>query len=250
LESRSRRPSQRIEHPRENDEPAGPVESAAVPSGRDHHRPDAEEQVEQREQARHDDDDAPHVGPEWRWPHAPSSASTVAPAATRSPPSLGRAAGWPAGGRRRPAKPETGSSPAGPLPTLSPTLPSVTMRRAIDPAIWRTSTGPRGPRMPIDACSLSRPPSPRRRGETARVVPHQLGRVPPPDSGDVDVEHAHEDRDPLRARLEYMGSSTSARLTTLPSAGAITTPSPRGPVRSGSRKKTSSHTAITSSGPR
>src|SRR5881396_3842258 len=29
----------------------------------EHHRPDAEEQVEQREQARHDDDDAPHVGP-------------------------------------------------------------------------------------------------------------------------------------------------------------------------------------------
>ena len=39
------------------------------------------------------------------------------------------------------------------------------------------------------------------------------------------------------------GSSTSLMSTTLPSAGAMTTCSPRGPVRSGSRKKYATHSA-------
>src|SRR2546430_12307434 len=39
--------------------------------------------------------------------------------------------------------------------------------------------------------------------------------------------------------LRYIGSSTTCTSTTLPSAGAITYCSPRGPVRDGSRKKTS-----------
>src|SRR5438046_10766491 len=43
--------------------------------------------------------------------------------------------------------------------------------------------------------------------------------------------------------LRYIGSSTTCTSTTLPSAGAITYCSPRGPERDGSRKKTSSHTA-------
>src|SRR5689334_5178304 len=40
------------------------------------------------------------------------------------------------------------------------------------------------------------------------------------------------------------GSSTSLMRTTLPSAGAMTTASPRGPVRSGSRKKYATHSAM------
>src|SRR6266513_3354387 len=43
--------------------------------------------------------------------------------------------------------------------------------------------------------------------------------------------------------LRYSGSSTTRTSTILPSAGAITNWSPRGPVRVGSRKKTSSQTA-------
>jgi hypothetical protein len=41
------------------------------------------------------------------------------------------------------------------------------------------------------------------------------------------------------------GSSTSITLTTRPSAGAMTTLSPRGPSRTGSLKKATTHTAIT-----
>src|SRR5256885_1842966 len=41
----------------------------------------------------------------------------------------------------------------------------------------------------------------------------------------------------------YIGSPTPAMSTTLPSARAITTCSPRGPVRTGSRKNTNSHSA-------
>src|SRR5713226_2945939 len=48
--------------------------------------------------------------------------------------------------------------------------------------------------------------------------------------------------------LRYIGSSTTCTSTILPSAGAITYCSPRGPVRDGSRKKTSSHTATRSRG--
>src|SRR5881628_1212354 len=43
--------------------------------------------------------------------------------------------------------------------------------------------------------------------------------------------------------LRYIGSSTTCTSTILPSAGAITYCSPRGPERDGSRKKTRSHTA-------
>src|SRR5437764_8564491 len=49
--------------------------------------------------------------------------------------------------------------------------------------------------------------------------------------------------------FRYIGSSTSRTSTTLPSAGAITYCSPRGPVRTGSRKKTSSHTAMRNRAP-
>src|SRR2546430_11300893 len=44
--------------------------------------------------------------------------------------------------------------------------------------------------------------------------------------------------------FKYMGSSTTRTSTILPSAGAITYSSPRGPARIGSRKKTRSQTAI------
>src|SRR5213082_1646273 len=49
--------------------------------------------------------------------------------------------------------------------------------------------------------------------------------------------------------FRYMSSSTSRTSTILPSAGAITYCSPRGPARTGSRKKTSSHTAIRNRAP-
>src|SRR5207245_1059560 len=69
------------EDAREEDVPAGAIELAAR---RQHHGPNAEEQVEQREQARHDDHDAPHAGAGERL-HGAYSANTVAPACTRSP---------------------------------------------------------------------------------------------------------------------------------------------------------------------
>src|SRR5947208_3856134 len=47
----------------------------------------------------------------------------------------------------------------------------------------------------------------------------------------------------------YIGSSTTAISTTFPSAGAITNCSPRGPVRTGSRKNTRSHRASRRSAP-
>src|SRR2546430_2927251 len=81
---------QRVEDAGEEDVPAGPVELAAR---REHHGPDAEEQVEQREQARHYDHDAPHRRGEG--PHEVYSASTLAPARTRAPTAtrtVGRAA--------------------------------------------------------------------------------------------------------------------------------------------------------------
>src|SRR6059058_4601261 len=69
---------QRVEDAGEEDVPAGPVELAAR---REHDGPDAEEQVEQREQARHHDHDAPHRRGEG--PHKVYSASTLAHAARR-----------------------------------------------------------------------------------------------------------------------------------------------------------------------
>src|SRR5947207_15781338 len=71
---------QRVEDAGEEDVPAGPVELA---TRREHDGPDAEEQVEQREQTRHHDHDAPHRRGEG--PHEWDSASTLAPARTRSP---------------------------------------------------------------------------------------------------------------------------------------------------------------------
>src|SRR5437764_5551705 len=49
--------------------------------------------------------------------------------------------------------------------------------------------------------------------------------------------------------FRYIGSSTSRTSTTLPSAGAITYCSPRGPVRTGSRKNTSSQMAMRNRAP-
>src|SRR5213076_1304564 len=72
---------ERVEDAREEDVPAGAIE---LPARRQHHGPNAEEQVEQREQARHDDHDAPHAGGA-EGLHGAYSASTVAPACTRSP---------------------------------------------------------------------------------------------------------------------------------------------------------------------
>src|SRR5260370_5447213 len=83
---------QRVQDPGEEDVPAGPVELAAR---REHHGPDAEEQVEQREQAGHDDHHAPHRGP-GEAPPPTYSTSTLAPAWTRSP-TFTRTPGRPAG---------------------------------------------------------------------------------------------------------------------------------------------------------
>src|SRR2546430_12421166 len=72
---------ERVEDAGEEDVPAGAIE---LPARRQHHGPDAEKQIEQREQARYDDHDAPHAGA-GEWLHWAYSANTVAPACTRSP---------------------------------------------------------------------------------------------------------------------------------------------------------------------
>src|SRR5207249_8428727 len=119
----------------------------------EHHRPDAEKQVEQREQTRHDDDDATERQ-RW-WSHA-YSASTVPPTRTRSP-GLTLTTGRRESGRKTSVREPNRINPSrSPCVTRAPSFASVTMRRAIRPAICRTSTGPRGPRNPIDDCSLSR----------------------------------------------------------------------------------------------
>src|SRR6266567_4537269 len=136
----------------EEDVPAGAIELAARGQ---HHGPDAEEQIEQREQARHDDHDAPHTGGA-EGLHRAYSASTVAPAWTRSPTatrSVDRAA---TGTKTSTREPNRIMPIRAPWVARSPGAPSVTMRRAMSPAIWRTSRGPRAARNPTDACSLSR----------------------------------------------------------------------------------------------
>src|SRR5512142_1198993 len=77
-------PVEGVEYPGEDEEPAGAIE---LTFRRERDRPDPEEQVEQREQARDDDDDASHAAPRLGrgGRHGAYSASTVAPAATRSP---------------------------------------------------------------------------------------------------------------------------------------------------------------------
>src|SRR6266576_6437389 len=143
---------ERIEDAGEEDVPAGTIELAARGQ---HHGPDAEEQIEQREQARHDDHDTPHAGGA-EGLHGAYSASTVAPACTRSPTAtrtVGRAA---AGKNTSTREPKRIMPIRAPCVARSPGAPSVTMRRAMSPAIWRTSRRPRAARNPTDACSLSR----------------------------------------------------------------------------------------------
>ena len=128
--------------------------------------------------------------------------------------------------------------------TRSPVRPSVTMRRAISPAIWRTSTGPAGPRIPTEACSLSRLafsdaacrnfPGLRC---TSSIDPASGYRFTCTSKTFMKIEMR------VASVLRYIGSCTTATSTILPSAGAMMNRSPRGPRRSGSRKNTSSHTA-------
>src|SRR5207247_11251522 len=73
---------ERVEDAREENVPPGAIELAPR---REHHRPDPEKQIEQCEQARHDDHDAPNAPGAGEPPHGVYSASTVAPAWTRSP---------------------------------------------------------------------------------------------------------------------------------------------------------------------
>src|SRR2546423_515414 len=143
---------QRVEDAREKDVPPGAVELAAR---REHDGPDAEEQIEEREQAGHDDHDAPHR-PTGEGPHAAYSASTLAPARTRSPTAT-RSAGRPAAARNTSTREPKRIMPRrSPCVARAPTAPSVTMRRATSPAICRTSSAPRAARTPTEACSLSR----------------------------------------------------------------------------------------------
>src|SRR5205807_933567 len=143
---------QRVENAGEEDVPPRSVELAAR---RQHDGPDAEEQVEEREQAGHDDHDAPHRrGGEG--PHDRYSASTLAPARTRSP-TVTRTAGRAATTRNTSTREPNRIIPMrSPWVARPPMVPSVTMRRAMSPAICRTSSGPRAARTPTEACSLSR----------------------------------------------------------------------------------------------
>src|SRR5213076_2983938 len=90
------------------------------------------------------------------WGHWAYSANTVAPACTRSPTAtltVDRAA---AGTNTSTREPNRIMPIRAPCIARAPAAPSVTIRRAISPAIWRTSSGPRAPRSPTDACSFSR----------------------------------------------------------------------------------------------
>src|SRR5205807_4366133 len=143
---------ERVENAGEEDVPPRPVELAARCQ---HDGPDAEEQVEQREQAGHDDHDAPHRR-SGEGPHGTYSASTLAPARTRSP-TVTRTAGRAAAARNTSTREPNRMIPMRPpCVARAPTVPSVTIRRATSPAICRTSSGPRAARTPTDACSLSR----------------------------------------------------------------------------------------------
>src|SRR5206468_4782540 len=144
-------PVQGVENPGEHDEPRGAVEVAA---GGQHHRPDAEEQVEEREQTGHHDHDPPHL--QHRGSHRGYSASTLPPTRTRSPGLTLSAARADSGRKMSVREPNRIIPRRAPCAAGAPGRPSVTMRRATDPAICRTSTRPRGPFTPIDACSLSR----------------------------------------------------------------------------------------------
>src|SRR3989441_1463177 len=143
---------ERVEDAGEEDVPAGAIE---LPARRQHHGPDAEEQIEQREQARHDDHDAPHVGSGERL-HGAYSANTVAPACTRSPTATRTVDRAATGTNTSTREPNRMIPIPSPCVARSPAPPSVTMRRATRPAIWRTSSGARAARSPTEACSLSR----------------------------------------------------------------------------------------------
>src|SRR3989442_2312588 len=144
---------ERVEDAGEEDVPARP---AVLSAGGQHHRPDAEEQIEEREQARHDHDHAPDGARAERRPHSGYSASTPAPARTRSPGATRTAGRSAAGSNTSTREPNLIIPIRSASVTRSPSRHSVTLRRAISPAIWRTSTLPRSPRIPTDACSLSR----------------------------------------------------------------------------------------------
>src|SRR5437879_7688925 len=143
---------ERVEDAGEEDVPAGAIE---LPARRQHHGPDAEKQIEQREQARYDDHDAPHAGA-GEWLHRAYSANTVAPACTRSPTATRTVDRAAAGTNTSTREPNRIMPIRAPCIARAPAAPSVTIRRAISPAIWRTSSGPRAPRSPTDACSFSR----------------------------------------------------------------------------------------------
>src|SRR2546425_799479 len=143
---------ERVEHAGEEDVPAGAIE---LPARRQHHGPDAEEQIEQGEQARRDDHDAPHAGAGER-PQGVYSANTVAPACTRSPTATRTVDRAETGTNTSTRDPNRMIPIRSPCVARSPAAPSVTMRRAMRPAIWRTSSGARAARSPTDACSLSR----------------------------------------------------------------------------------------------
>src|SRR2546430_13196846 len=143
---------ERVEDAGEEDVPAGAIE---LPARRQHHGPDAEEQIEQREQARYDDHDAPHAGA-GEWLHWAYSANTVAPACTRSPTATRTVDPAAAGTNTSTREPNRIMPIRAPCIARAPAVPSVTLRRPISPALWSPSSGPRAPRSPTDACSLLR----------------------------------------------------------------------------------------------
>ena len=145
---------QRVQDAGEDDVPPRAVELAP---GRQHHRPDPEKQIEEREQARHHHHHAAHV--RTRQPRPFTRRTPPAPRPRPAPGRRRRRGRW--GGRRgagtRPPASRNRIIPsAGSCVARSPTRLSVTMRRAMSPAIWRTSSGPCAPRIPTDDCSFSR----------------------------------------------------------------------------------------------
>ena len=111
-------PVQRVQDAGEHDIPPGAVK---LTTRREYDRPDAEEQVEEREQARHDDDDAPHSGT-GEPPHGENLAVLIRdtpraawrPRGPCPPPRPARRPGPRPAGTHPPAT-RTGSFPAAPL---------------------------------------------------------------------------------------------------------------------------------------
>src|SRR5439155_27000516 len=103
-------------------------------SGGQHHGLDAAEQIQEREQARHDQHDALPAGA-GEWLHWAYAANTVAPAFTRSHTAtltVDRAA---AGTNTSTREPVRIMPIRAPCIARAPAVPSVTIRRAISPAI-------------------------------------------------------------------------------------------------------------------